>query len=198
MWSLKQPSVRRIAAFLAAQGALPYSYREVGGTRGAAPAGYDEDHNRIALGKGQAVFDAGCQALRQWAMFPAPWTAIRPANAAIEAGTVVAMIARAFGLWWLNACRIVYVFDETAPLRRFGFAYGTLPGHVESGEERFSIEWDRDNTVWYDVRAFSRPRLWLARLGYPLARRLQRRFVRESQAAMRRAVARPALVAGGG
>jgi uncharacterized protein (UPF0548 family) len=29
-------------------------------------------------------------------------------------------------------CRVVYVLDE--PERR-GFAYGTLPGHPESGEE---------------------------------------------------------------
>ena len=52
-------------------------------------------------------------------------------------------MGRAIGLWWLNACRIVYVVDESGPISKFGFAYGTLPGHVESGEERFLIEWDR-------------------------------------------------------
>jgi uncharacterized protein (UPF0548 family) len=71
----------------------------------------------------------------------------------------------------------------------FGFAYGTLPGHAESGEERFLVEWDRaGGDVWYDLLAFSRPRHVLARLGYPLARRLQNRFAKESAAAMRRAV----------
>ena len=121
-------------------------------------------------------------------MFPSPWTRIAPANAPIEEGTVVAMLARVYGVWWLNACRIVYVIDERAPIRRFGFAYGTLPGHVESGEERFMIEWLADDTVWYDLRAFSRPRFWLVRLAAPLARGLQRRFVRESKIAMRDAV----------
>jgi uncharacterized protein (UPF0548 family) len=101
----------------------------------------------------------------------------------------VAVVARLFGLWWLNACRIVYVVDEQGPVQRFGFAYGTLPGHAESGEERFTVEWrEAAGAVWYDIQAFSRPRQVLARLGYPLARRLQRRFARGSAAAMRRAV----------
>ena len=47
------------------------------------------------------------------------------------------LLARALGLWVLNACRIVYVIEEDGPLRRFAFAYGTLPEHAESGEERF-------------------------------------------------------------
>ncbi len=36
----------------------------------------------------------------------------------IEAGDVVAVIALNLGLWWLNACRIVYVVDEEEPIRR--------------------------------------------------------------------------------
>lgn len=80
--------------------------------------------------------------------------------------------------------------DAKGATRRFGFAYGTLPAHVEEGEERFCIELHDDGTVWYDLRAFSRPRYWPVRLGKPLARRLQRRFARESQAAMYHAVAR--------
>jgi hypothetical protein len=38
--------------------------------------------------------------------------------------------------------------------------------------------------VWYDLYAFSRPGHFVARLGYPLGRRLQRRFARESKQAM--------------
>ena len=67
-------------------------------------------------------------------------------------GTTVAILVHAFGLWSLNACRIVYVMDdhEDAGVRRFGFAYGTLAEHAESGEERFSVEWNRsDGAVWY-------------------------------------------------
>jgi uncharacterized protein (UPF0548 family) len=198
MWSFRQPSEEQVRSFLAAQSQQGFSYREVGSTQSGTPAGFDFDHNRIPLGKGAAVFEAACAALRRWQMFPGPWVTIRPANTPIEVGNVVAMLARVCGLWWVNACRIVYVLRETQPVRRFGFAYGTLPGHVESGEERFTIEWDGDDIVWYDLRAFSRPRYWVVRLGYPLARRLQRRFVVESQAVMRQIVAAAAHLAENG
>jgi uncharacterized protein (UPF0548 family) len=190
LWSLRKPSQQVIHDFLARQRREPFSYPEVGQSRSGTPAGYDLDHNRVRLGEGPAVFEAACAALRRWEMFPGPWTRIEPAGTPLEEGNVVAMVAHALGGWWLNACRIVYVLDEAEPVSRFGFAYGTLTGHVERGEERFSVELLADGSVWYDVRAFSRPRFWPVRLGYPLARRLQRRFVRESQAAMKRAVER--------
>jgi len=96
-----------------------------------------------------------------------------------------------WSIWILNACRIVYVIDDTGPTDIFGFAYGTLPGHVERGEERFSVQWNyADDSVWYDILAFSRPNHWLARLGYPYVRRLQKRFARASQQAMLSAVSR--------
>jgi uncharacterized protein (UPF0548 family) len=188
MWSIRKPSEAQLRAFLAAQSPLPFSYAEVGATQRECPAGYTLDHYRIALGKGRDVFEAACQALRRWQMFPRPWTEIFPADAPLQTGSVVAVLARFFGCWWLNACRVVHVLDETQPTRRFGFAYGTLPGHAESGEECFAIAWDNDDTVWYEVRAVSRPRYWLAQLAYPLARRMQRRFARDSQAAMHAAV----------
>lgn len=93
------------------------------------------------------------------------------------------------GVWWRNHCRIAYVVDESGHISRFGFAYGTLPGHVESGEELFLIEWDRNtNSVSYQILAFSRPKHLLTRLGYPLVRRNQKRFGRDSATAMFRAV----------
>jgi uncharacterized protein (UPF0548 family) len=63
-----------------------------------------------------------------------------------------------------------------------------LPEHAERGEERFTVEWRRDEgSVHYDLYAFSRPNHLLARIGHPLARRLQRRFARDSIGAMLRA-----------
>lgn len=186
MWFLTYPSRERIATFLAQQAMLPFSYSHVGASAGEAPAGYVLDHNRVQLGAGRPVFDAACNALRQWRQFPAPWTRIVPVDMPISAGNVVAIVARVYGIWWLNAARIVYVIDEHDPPRRFGFAYGTLPGHVEEGEERFTIEWHADDGVWYDLRAFSRPRHPLVKLTNPLARRQQRRFARESLATMKR------------
>lgn len=66
--------------------------------------------------------------------------------------------------------RVVYVIDE--PLRK-GFAYGTLPGHPERGEEAFVVEYRDDESVWLTIRAFSRPASWLFWLGYPIVRLMQ-------------------------
>ena len=132
-------------------------------------------------------FDAAKAALERWEQFDLGWVEAWPPQTPIQTGEVVAVVARAVGVWWLNACRIVYVIDEHAPIRRFGFAYGTLPGHVESGEERFLLEWDQnEGSVWYDILAFSRPNHLLAKIGYPFVRRMQKRFARESAAAMKR------------
>lgn len=189
-WFLGRPSADSITAFRAAVAGAPFSYRELGESRAGHPAGYNVDEHAVRLGDGAATFAAGCAAIRAWRMFPAPWTFIAPADAPIAEGTVVAMGARGCGAWWLNACRIVYVVDETAAdgARRFGFAYGTLSAHVEQGEERFMVERRADGSVWYSIRAFSRPRFWPVRLMKPVARRLQRRFVRDSQRAMQAAI----------
>jgi uncharacterized protein (UPF0548 family) len=67
------------------------------------------------------------------------------------------------------------------------FAYGTLRQHGEMGEERFTVELNHtDQSVWYDIYAFSRPHL-LPRLVYPFTRPLQKRFARDSLQAMLRA-----------
>lgn len=101
----------------------------------------------------------------------------------------MAVLARVFGFWILNACRIVYVIDDSGPIETFGFAYGTLPDHVECGEERFTVEWNHSNdSVSYDILAFSRPNHPLTWLGYLYVRRLQKQFARDSRQAMLRAV----------
>ena len=69
-------------------------------------------------------------------------------------------------------CRVVYVLD--APTAR-GFAYGTLPGHAECGEERFAVRYDRaSGSVYAEVVAFSRHATWWSRLGAPVTAFVQR------------------------
>ncbi len=188
MLTLRKPAPAALDRFRAAQAALDVTYPAVGATAGTPPAGYVVDHTRVRLGEGEAVFAAARAALAQWEQFRLGWVEAAPADTPLRPGAVVAVVARTFGVYWVNACRVIYAVDEDGPVRRVGFAYGTLPGHAESGEERFLVEWDRaTGAVWYDILAFSRPRHPLARLGYPLARRFQRRFARDSAAAMRRA-----------
>ncbi len=190
MVSRRKPSVDFIRRFLSTQADLPFSYAAVGASAETPPAGFDVDVTRIQLGEGEAVFDAAKVALRRWEQFRLGWVESWPPDTPIQPGAVVAVLGRAVGLWWLNSCRIVYVVDQSGAVSRYGFAYGTLPGHVESGEERFLIEWDlADNSVHYEIRAFSRPNHFLTRLGYRVVRRAQKRFGRDSAAAMLRATA---------
>lgn len=189
MISLRRPDGETIRAFLASQSGLGLTYEAVGATAAVPPKGYTVDHTRIKLGEGQEVFLRAKAALERWEQFRLGWVEAWPSRATIEAGDLVAVVAHRFGVWWLNACRIVYVVDEPGPVSRYGFAYGTLPDHAGTGEERFLVEWDRaTGEVWYDILAFSRPHLVLTRLGYPYLRRLQRRFGKQSAAAMLRAV----------
>jgi uncharacterized protein (UPF0548 family) len=190
MLSLRKPSAEVLRKFVAAQSKFDFTYSAVGATAAVPPAGYVVNRTRIKLGEGAGTFAAARAALRRWEHFRLGWVETWPPETPIQAGQVVAVMTRLFGLWWLNACRIVYVVDEQGAFQRFGFAYGTLPEHAESGEERFTVEWHRaGDAVWYDILAFSRPQQLLARLGYPLTRRLQHRFARDSAAAMQRAVA---------
>ncbi len=189
MLSLRKPSAESIRRFLTEQAVLDFSYSSVGATATIPPAGFDVDHTRIKLGEGEPVFHSARAALQRWEQFRLGWVEAWSPNTAIEAGEIVAVMGHVIGLWWLNSCRIIYVVDDPGPITKFGFAYGTLPGHVESGEERFLIEWDRgENSVWYDILAFSRPNHFLTRLGYLFVRRKQARFRRESAASMLKAV----------
>jgi uncharacterized protein (UPF0548 family) len=139
----------------------------------------------VQLGSGEASWLRATKAIRGWRMFSMPWVSLYWPSSPIQIGTVVAVSVRHIGFYSLNACRIVYTVEEESPIKRFGFAYGTLSQHAERGEERFTVEWNReDDTVWYDILAFSRPSQMLARLGYPLPRLLQKKFAEGSKAAM--------------
>ncbi len=189
MLSFQKPSVDLIRSFIAEQAKLAFSYSAVGATGTTPPVGFVVDRTRVKLGEGDLVFQSGIAALRRWDHFKLGWVEAWSPETPIESGEVVAVMGRGVGLWWLNCCRIVYVVNESGPINKFGFAYGTLPGHIESGEERFVIEWDRsDNSVWYDILAFSRPNYFLIRLGYPLVRRMQKQFGRDSAVAVFKAI----------
>jgi uncharacterized protein (UPF0548 family) len=71
--------------------------------------------------------------------------------------------------------RVVYVVDEP---NRKGFAYGTLPGHPESGEESWMLDRMDDGSVWMTVRSISRPSNIVYWAGYPVLRVIQAVFTR--------------------
>jgi len=192
MFFLRKPSEAAVRRFVSSQENLPFSYKNVGASReGAAPRGYVVDRYRVRLGEGPEAYARAVEALREWRQFDLGWVRLLPPRASIEGGKIVGVLARHYGFWSLNTARIVYLLEESGEVERFGFGYGTLPGHAERGEERFGVEWNRKNgLVYYDVFAFSRPKHPLAWPGYPFARLLQRRFRRDSTRVMVEAVAR--------
>ena len=179
--SLKFPIRQHLDSFLNQKSTTDFSYPEVGQTQGTLPNTYNHDAHSIVLGKGEAVWEKAKTALLNWQQFPKNWTNIYPSKAPIQSGTTVSVLFKVFGLWWINSTRIVYTFDEE---NRFGFAYGTLPGHVEKGEEVFWIEKDEAGMVSYHIKAFSRPAHLLVWLVYPISRMYQARFFRESRKQM--------------
>jgi uncharacterized protein (UPF0548 family) len=193
MFLPEKPSAEQIRRFISRQSKLQFSYPELGASRKTPPSGYTIDHNRIELGTGREVFARAVAALKNWRQFDLGWVRMVPEDTPIEVGAIVAILTRHFGFWSLNVCRVVYLINEDGPVKKFGFAYGTLSSHVEQGEERFTIEWCRDDdSVWYDILAFSRPNKLLMKLGLPLARMLQRRFAKDSLLAMVAACETPA------
>ncbi len=191
MFYLSKPTQEVIDAFISTQRTRPFSYAEVGSTRGEPPRGYNVDHNRALLGQGREAFAKSRRAIQRWGMFQLPWIEVCWPDTTIEVNATVAVLASHIGFWSLNPCRIVYVIEELGVIEKYGFAYGTLQGHAEFGEERFTVEYNQiDQSVWYDLYAFSRPG-FAARVGYPVSRALQRRFARDSKAAMKKAAASP-------
>ncbi|HYF33810.1 MAG TPA: DUF1990 domain-containing protein [Prosthecobacter sp.] len=181
---LHLPPPDALRSWLASSSDEPLSYVHSGGVDHPPASGFIDDTHRVFLGQGEAVYQQAQQALRAWRVFP-EWAGLFPPDQPQEPGRIVATVIKIMRLWWVNPCRILHRIDENEPsTRRCGFVYGTLPRHAECGEERFLVQMLPDGAVWYEIRAFSRPRHWLAWLGFPLARWWQLRFVRDSQAAM--------------
>lgn len=183
----KPPTAAGVTAFIAAQRDRPLTYAaDVSADPDAEPPrGYVVDEHRVSVGNGREAFLAAREMLLRWEQMPAAWMQIEVAPRPPRVGELVVTRARYAGLWWLNACRVVDVRDdgvETVNGRehRYEVAYGTLPGHVESGIETFAAVLEPDGRAWYEIRAVSRPQFWLAKFARRLSRRLQRRFAEDS------------------
>jgi uncharacterized protein (UPF0548 family) len=183
---LHRPAPRQAAQFLAEQRQAGYSYAELGQTlHGLHPRGYATDHHATRLGAGDACFGRARAAIQHWRMFETPWIKLINPDAPFVEGETLALQVRHLGFYSLIADRVVYIIDEPD---RLGFAYGTLTGHAEQGEERFLVTLSASGEVTFELSAFSRPRHPLARLGAPLVRRLQRAAAESYSLAMLRAV----------
>jgi uncharacterized protein (UPF0548 family) len=187
MFLARRPTRNVIDRFLRESQDLPLSYGPIGIVR-TRTAGQDLDELTVAIGRGRADFERARAALLAWKQFDIGWVRTFPRHAPVAVGTVVAVMIQHLGFWSLNGCRVLYSVGSPDDAARFGFAYGTLTNHAESGEELFEVFIDpRTGEVVYRIRATSSPQATLARFGQPIVRALQRRFRDHSAAAMKRA-----------
>ena len=159
-----------------------YTYDDVGATRrgGFCPPGFHPLHVRTRVGEGEKVFRRASEAVMSWELHRELGVGIDAsadrAAPDIDVTVTLAGMIKA-------PCRVVYTVEEP---RRTGWAYGTLTGHPECGEERFVVERTGDGTVWLTVTAFSRPAKWYARAGGPATRGLQGAYARRCGKVLRR------------
>jgi uncharacterized protein (UPF0548 family) len=161
-----------------------FSYAEVGATRlGPLPDGYHHLHHTTRIGRGPAVFETAGTAVTTWRLHRRSGVRVRAETAQAEPGARVEVSAGLGPLRLAAPCSVVWTAYEK---ERTGFAYGTLPGHPERGEESFVVDLRDDGSVWFTVMAFSRPAAWYTRLAGPLVPVLQKAYARRLGHTLRR------------
>src|SRR3954470_17593570 len=146
------------------------TYTELGAALTASmPAGYHHVSSEVTLPRRADAFERGSDGLRQWAAHCGAGMSVEPQTPPVLDLTV-AVAAPLGPVTAVAVCRVVAVIDEPD---RYGFAYGTLPGHPERGEEAFVVQRRGDDVV-FTVKAFSRPAELLPRLGGPVTKAIQR------------------------
>ncbi|WP_307844658.1 DUF1990 family protein [Actinotalea solisilvae] len=156
--------------------ALPLTYAEVGASlAGPLPAGYHHTRASAVVGHGRAVLERHADAVLRFEMHRRAGLLVdaRAPRAAVGVDVEVALPLGPLRVRALD--RVVAVVDE--PDRR-GFAYGTLAGHPEQGEEAFVVTIDGDDVVRLEIRAFWRSVRWYSRLGGPVTVAVQRAITR--------------------
>jgi uncharacterized protein (UPF0548 family) len=150
-----------------------FTYSEVGATRGGTlPSGYGTLRRSLEIGVGTERFEQAARVLLGWDMHRRAGLHVRTSTEQVVPGAVAVLRLGVGNLGVDAPVRVVYLVDEP---RRKGFAYGTLPGHPESGEEAFVVELHEDSAVTFTITAFSRSFTLLARVGGPISRAIQSR-----------------------
>ncbi|MFG3497567.1 DUF1990 family protein [Streptomyces sp. NPDC047928] len=151
------------------------TYPEVGATAARLPHGYHHLRHRTRIGRGRDAFVAAGAAVTTWRMHRESGARVLADAVRAAPGTRLEVGVGIGPVGYAVPCEVIWtVYDED----RTGFAYGTLTGHPECGEESFVVELDPDGAVWFTVTAFSRPARWYSRAAGPLVPVLQRWYAR--------------------
>lgn len=159
---------------------LEVTYDHVGSTLSpTAPC-----HSRT-VELGDDAFDAGVEGLKAWVCHRGIGASVYPEGAPIAVGETVLIGLRAGPVRLLVPNRIVAVVDEPDT---YGFAYGTLPGHPERGEEAFLVERHAGGRTTATIRVIAEGNWLVVRLASPIARLLQRAALDRYLASLQRFV----------
>ncbi|MFJ8042380.1 DUF1990 family protein [Kitasatospora sp. NPDC096147] len=149
------------------------------------PAGYHHLRHRALIGHGRSVLEAAGETVLGWRMHRGAGIRVDPGTPPAEAGVRVVCRIGAGPLRVTAPAEVLWAVREPD---RIGFAYGTLTGHPEAGEESFVLTLGPDGAVWLTITAFSRPGRWYTRLAGPVVPLLQRVAARRYAQAVRRSV----------
>ncbi|KAL9256927.1 RNA-binding protein CP29B, chloroplastic-like protein [Drosera capensis] len=153
-------------------------------------AGFALNHARVVVGSGMETFEKGKAALQTWSLTGLLLTPIKT-------GVKFCVCVNEFLPWLMMPLQIAYVDeDKSAKKASFSYGNGTLQGHLlvsphpltiydhQAGEERFSLELEENDQVWYEILSFSKPAHLLSFIGYPYILHRQKCFTKESTKAV--------------
>lgn len=167
---LPHPDRHELDRLLARARDAPLTYDHVGSTLDGNQPRPSPRSETVELGTGDAVLDRAREALRAWHAHTGIGALVHPADAPLEPGSTLLVVLRAGPFAVVAPDRVVAVVDETD---RFGFAYGTVAGHAERGEESFLVERAESGVVTMTIRVDAHPATLPARLAAPVVNRLQ-------------------------
>ena len=145
-----------------------FTYEPVGATAHEVPQGYRSFRRSRLLGRRD--FASAAEDLMTWRVHEQAGLNVAASQGRADEDVVVLLGLGPAAVAIRAPCRIVYILDEP---RRRGFAYGTLPGHPESGEELFVLERGMDDRITFTISGFSHHASAVAKIGGPLTRRVQ-------------------------
>ncbi|KAM7260389.1 hypothetical protein ACFE04_016130 [Oxalis oulophora] len=197
-FSWGRPSLEEQKACIQKSGVFNYDANYIGATtkpvntlkqdKDLSKDGFFVNHARVLVGSGFHTYEKGKEALQSWRHFSLNWTFVDH-KTPIRNGEKFCVCVNEFLPWLMMPLQIVHVKDSRRSKEgsaSFGFSSGTLQGHLLAGEERFSIEIDEKEQVWYQILSFSKPDHILSFFGYPYVLLRQKYFAHESTNAVRK------------
>jgi uncharacterized protein (UPF0548 family) len=169
---LRRPNEQQLKSVLSAQSKFPVTCATFDMSDQAhAPRGFKETGGSVLLGHGQSVLDGAVQNIKHWRVHEHAGLNVTPHGTEVNESDDVMLLKKLLIGYVTVSCRVLSI---TQSRDQWGFTYGTLPHHVERGEELFMVARASDGAVTFTVRAMSRPGHFLTKVGAPVARLIQR------------------------